>query len=191
MNSVEILDKKSQLKNRCKEIISLCKAEIREMTDDEKQEFDSNKEEIKKLNDELDELKKRLADYEDEIPEDEEETEDSEDKKENKSKENKRSTMKKYQFSLLKAIDDIANHRSLDPVAQAVVNAGAEEMRKSGQPIHGQIQLPLEERSTVTVTSEHDDVVQTDFLDLLGPLRAKNVLVKAGAKYLSGLTNDV
>lgn len=189
MNSVEILDKKSQLKNRCKEIVSLCKAEIREMTEDEKQEFDSNKEEIKKLNDELDELKKRLAEYDDEIPEDEEKEED---KEENKSNKNKRSTMeKKYQFSLLKAIKDVAEHRSLDPVSQAVVNAGAEEMRKAGRPITGEIQLPLNERSVVTVTSEHDDVVQTDFMDLLGPLRAKNVLVQAGAKYLTGLSNDV
>ena len=52
-NSVEILDKKSQLKERCKEIISLCKAEIREMTKEEEDEFNKNKEEIKALVDKL------------------------------------------------------------------------------------------------------------------------------------------
>lgn len=194
-NSVEILDKKSQLKKRCMQIIDTCKQEIREMTDDEKEEFDKNKEEIKALNEELEELKKRLASYEDEM--EEEEPKDSSTDKENEDEEkeeNKRnihSTMKKKQFSLLKAINDIANNRSLDAVSQAVVKAGAEEMRKAGQSFSGQIQLPVEERATVTVTSEHDDVVETEFLDLMGPLRAKNVLVQAGAKYLTGLVGDV
>ena len=194
MNSVEILDKKSQLKERCKEIINLCKTEIREMTKEEQDEFDKNKEEIKELNQELEELKKRLASYDEELEDEEEKPESSDDEKEDEEKEeNKRnlhSTMKK-QFSLLKAINDIANNRSLDAVSQAVVKAGAEEMRKAGQSFSGQIQLPVEERNTVTVTSEHDDVIETEFLDLMGPLRAKNVLVQAGAKYLTGLVGDV
>lgn len=195
-NSVEILDKKSQLKKRCMQIIDTCKQEIREMTDDEKKEFDKNKEEIKALNEELEELKKRLASYEDEM--EEEDPKDSSIDKENEDEEkeeNKRNLnhniMKKTQFSLLKAINDIANNRSLDAVSQAVVKAGAEEMRKAGQSFSGQIQLPVEERATVTVTSEHDDVIETEFLDLMGPLRAKNVLIQAGAKYLPGLTGDI
>ena len=195
-NSVEILDKKSQLKERCKEIISLCKAEIREMTKEEEDEFNKNKEEIKALNEELAELKKKLASYEDEMEDEEEKPETPDEKEEDEEKEeNKRNLnhniMKKQQFSLLKAINDIANNRSLDAVSQAVVKAGAEEMRKAGQSFSGQIQLPVEERATVTVTSEHDDVIETEFLDLMGPLRAKNVLVQAGAKYLTGLVGDV
>lgn len=195
-NSVEILDKKSQLKERCKEIISLCKAEIREMTKEEEDEFNKNKEEIKALNEELAELKKKLASYEDEMEDEDEKTETPDKKEEDEEKEeNKRNLnhniMKKTQFSLLKAINDIANNRSLDAVSQAVVKAGAEEMRKAGQSFSGQIQLPVEERATVTVTSEHDDVIETEFLDLMGPLRAKNVLIQAGAKYLTGLVGDV
>lgn len=194
-NSVEILDKKSQLKKRCMQIIDTCKQEIREMTDDEKKEFDENKEEIKALNEELEELKKRLASYEDEMeeeePKDSSTDKENEDEEKEENKRNLHSTMKKKQFSLLKAINDIANNRSLDAVSQAVVKAGAEEMRKAGQSFSGQIQLPVEERATVTVTSEHDDVVETEFLDLMGPLRAKNVLVQAGAKYLTGLVGDV
>lgn len=195
-NSVEILDKKSQLKKRCKEIISICKAEIREMTKEEEDEFNKNKEEIKALNEELEELKKKLDSYDDEMEDKEENPETPDEKKEDEEKEeNKRNLnhniMKKKQFSLLKAINDIANNRSLDAVSQAVVKAGAEEMRKAGQSFSGQIQLPVEERATVTVTSEHDDVIETEFLDLMGPLRAKNVLVQAGAKYLTGLVGDV
>lgn len=109
------------------------------------------------------------------------------DYKENISNRNK---MKK-QFSLLKAINDIANNRSLDAVSQAVINAGADEMRSAGQSFSGQIQLPVESRAAVTVTDEHDDVIEVEFADLLTPLRAKNVLVAAGAKYMSGLIGDV
>ena len=109
------------------------------------------------------------------------------DYKENISNRNK---MKK-QFSLLKAINDIAENRSLDAVSQAVINAGADEMRSAGQSFSGQIQLPVESRAAVTVTNEHDDVIEVQFADLLTPLRAKNVLVAAGAKYMSGLIGDV
>ena len=109
------------------------------------------------------------------------------DYKENISNRNK---MKK-QFSLLKAINDIANNNSLDAVSRAVINAGADEMRSAGQSFCGQIQLPVESRAAVTVTDEHDDVIEVQFADLLTPLRAKNVLVAAGAKYMSGLIGDV
>ena len=109
------------------------------------------------------------------------------DYKENISNRNK---MKK-QFSLLRAINDIANNNSLDAVSQAVINAGADEMRSAGQSFSGQIQLPVESRAAVTVTDEHDDVIEVQFADLLTPLRAKNVLVAAGAKYMSGLIGDV
>lgn len=101
-----------------------------------------------------------------------------------------RNKMKK-QFSLLKVINDIANNRSLDAASQAVINAGANEMRSAGQSFSGQIQLPVESRAAVTVTDEHDDVIEVEFADLLTPLRAKNVLVAAGAKYMSGLISDV
>ena len=101
-----------------------------------------------------------------------------------------RNKMKK-QVSLLKAINDIANNRSLDAASQAVINAGADEMRSAGQSFSGQIQLPVESRAAVTVTDEHDDVIEVEFADLLTPLRAKNVLVAAGAKYMSGLIGDV
>lgn len=207
MNSVEINDKKAQLKKQCRSIVDKCKAEIREMTPEEQAEFDAAKQEVVSLNQQLADLKAKLASYEDEMPSDEDvpqradnedndepavpqdsSTADEEKEQERKYKYNR--TMKK-QFRLLKAINDIANNRSLDKVAQAVCKAGAEEMRKGGLSFGGQIQLPVESRATVTVTDEHDDVIETDFQDLLGPLRAKNVLHEAGAKFLTGLVGDV
>ena len=46
-------------------------------------------------------------------------------------------------------------------------------------------------RSAITVSDEGEDVVVTDFENILEPLRAKNVLVQAGARYLTGLVGDV
>lgn len=114
---------------------------------------------------------------------------DEDDNKEN----NKRSnitTMKK-EFRLVKAIRSIANNQPMDDVTMAVINAGKEETRKSGVNAEGQIQLPTEERATVTVTAEGEDVVATDLFDILTPLRAKNVLVNAGARFMGNLVGNV
>ena len=188
LNSLEITDKKEQLKLRCKEIINTCKVEIREMSEDEEKEFNDAKEEIKSLNEQLEELHKRLEEYEKEPIEDEEEH----------IEENKRykttniSTNMNTNFRLIKAINDIANNRSLDNVASAVINKGTEEMRKSGLSYGGQIQLPTEElRAAITVESEGEDIVATDLYSIIEPLRAKNVLVNAGAKFLTNLVGDV
>lgn len=187
LNSLEITDKKETLKLRCKEIINTCKMEIREMTDDEEKEFNDNKEEIKSLNEQLVELNARLAQYEEEPIEEE---------IENNTNSNKRTktinSMNTTEFRLIKAINDIANNRSLDNVANAVINKGTEEMRKSGLSYGGQIQLPAEEmRATITVESEGEDVVATNLYSIIEPLRAKNVLIQAGAKFLTNLVGDV
>ena len=95
-------------------------------------------------------------------------------------------------FSLLKAIREVANGQKFDDATQAVINAGAEEMRKAGQPIGGQIQLPAEFRADpvhYTVEADGEHVVVTDYLNILEPLKAKNVLVAAGANYLTAQGN--
>ena len=153
---------------------------------DESKSCGNEPDETKSCGDKPDETKS--CDNEPDEPDEPDEPYDKDDDyKENISNRNK---MKK-QFSLLKAINDIANNRSLDAASQAVINAGADEMRSAGQSFSGQIQLPVESRAAVTVTDEHDDVVEVEFADLLTPLRAKNVLVAAGAKYMSGLIGDV
>ena len=185
LNSLEITDKKEQLKLRCKEIINTCKVEIREMSEDEEKEFNENKEEIKFLNEQLEELQARLAQYEEEPIEEEENNTNS-------NKRTKTINSMNTEFRLIKAINDIANNRSLDNVASAVISKGTEEMRKSGLSYGGQIQLPTEElRATITVESEGEDVVATELYNIIEPLRAKNVLVQAGAKFLTNLVGDV
>ena len=185
MNSVEILDKKNTLKMRCKSIIENCQMEVREMTDEEKQELDAAKAEIEALNAELEELKKKLAAYDEELPADDENEEI-----ENNENRNITKTMKK-EFRLLSAINDIANNRNLNDVASAVISEGATEMRKAGLSFGGQIQLPMSEVRAITVEAEGEDVVATDLYNVLEPLRAKNVLAQAGAKFLTNLVGDV
>lgn len=185
LNSLEITDKKEQLKLRCKEIINTCKVEIREMSEDEEKEFNDAKEEIKSLNEQLAELQARLAQYEEEPIEEEENNTNS-------NKRTKTINSMNTEFRLIKAINDIANNRSLDNVASAVISKGTEEMRKSGLSYGGQIQLPTEElRATITVEAEGEDVVATELYNIIEPLRAKNVLVQAGAKFLTNLVGDV
>ena len=150
----------------------------------------------------------------DELPEDEETTTDTEEEEVDKVEEddtettkeevveeeekeetrnhkfiNQRHTMKQ-RFSLLKAIKAVAENRNIDDVTAAVNNAGMKEMRKAGLNTIGQIYLPTEKRA-VSVATEGVDVVATDLYDIIEPLRAKNVLLNAGAKFYTGLSNNV
>lgn len=204
-NSVEIKDKKNQLKKRAQEIIDTCKREVRDMTDDETSEIDSIKEQIKDLNQQLTELEEKIKNLrfddedekvdeptEDKPTENETENEPSEcnepddDNKEDKT--NKRNMKKR--FSLVRSIRNIVNNSAMNDVDAAVIAEGNKEARKAGINFQGQIQLPSQ-RAAVTVTAEGEDVVATDLFDILKPLRAKNVLSQAGAKFMSGLVGNV
>lgn len=207
-NSVEIKDKKNQLKKRAQEIIDTCKREVRDLTDDETSEIDSIKEQIKELNQQLTELEEKIKnlrfDDEDEDEKVDEPTEDKptenetenepsacnepddEDNKEDKT--NKRNMKKR--FSLVRSIRNIVNNSAMNDVDAAVIAEGNKEARKAGINFQGQIQLPSQ-RAAVTVTAEGEDVVATDLFDILKPLRAKNVLSQAGAKFMSGLVGNV
>lgn len=160
-----------------------------EVIDDDTEEAVEEEKEPDETEEVVDEMTK------DETVTDNDETE--EEKEEETEKELRNNTIKNHtkmtkEFRLIKAINDIANNRSVDDTAQAVVKAGAEEMRKAGVSYGGQIQLPTSElRGAITVTAEGEDVVATEIYDILEPLRAKNVLVAAGAKFIPGLVGDV
>lgn len=184
MNSVEIQDKKSQLFQRCEEIINTCKKEIRTMNEDEKSEFEGNKKEILNLNEELRKLNEELDSYN---------MKDVEEQEANNNKNNTHINMKeKRNFSLVKAIRAIANNQQMDEFTASVINAGKEENRKAGISSQGQIQIPTTRADQViTVANEGVDVVVTDFLDILTPLRAKNVMAQAGAKIMGNLVGNI
>lgn len=183
-NSLEIKDARNQLKTRALEIIDTCKKEVRDLTQEETDELETIKAQIKEKDDELRDLQERLDNLNFETQEQEEVRTIDNNKSNITEKMNKR-------FSLLKAIRSIANNQPLDDVSMAVINAGKEEARKAGVNAQGQIQLPTEERASVTVTAEGEDVVATELFDILTPLRARNVLVQAGAKFLTNLVGNV
>jgi len=123
MNSIELIDKKEQLKNQAEALISKAQSEQRKLNEGESTEFESLKQQITAVEDELRTLNDKL------------------------NKEVTKTKMEK--FSLLKAINDVANNRQLDERSQEVVNQGVSEMRKAGLSYSGQIQLPVEERADV------------------------------------------
>ena len=137
-----------------------------------------------------------------ETPKEENETEDEmpEDDKEQRNNQTIISTNMTKKFSLIKAINDVTNNRSLDDVAKEVVRKGVEEMRKSGLAIAGSIQLPVMENvdeevrangvlaQTAVAGAEN---IATEKLDILEPLRANMVMSQAGATYLTGLVGNI
>lgn len=123
MNSIELIDKKEQLKNQAEALLTKAQSEQRKLNEGEESEFNTLKMQIAEVEDELRNLNDKL------------------------NKEVKHTKMEK--FSLLKAINDVANNRQLDERSQEVVNQGVTEMRKAGLSYSGQIQLPVEERADV------------------------------------------
>lgn len=111
MNSLELIDHKEQLQIKAEAILSGAEKESRKLTDDESVSFNKLVEEISKTEEEIRKINNNL------------------------NKELNTKTMEN--FSLLKAINDVANNRQLDERSAEVVNAGAAEMRKSGLSFNG------------------------------------------------------
>lgn len=122
------------------------------------------------------------------------EGEDKEDKETRSARTHKHiniNTMKEQRFSLLKAIRNVAENRNLDPITQAICNEGVKEMRQAGLNTVGQLYIPFEKRAAVSVTAEGSDIVGTNLMAIEPALRAKNVLVQSGAKFMTGLSGNV
>ena len=126
MNSVELIDKRNQLKIQAEAIISNAEKEYRKLDGEETEKFNGLKKQMEDVDNEIRQLNEKL------------------------NKETNKRSMGK--FSLLKAINDVANNRQLDERSQEMVNDGISEMRKAGLSYSGQIVLPVEERSAVQAT---------------------------------------
>ena len=110
MNSVELMDKKNQLKLQAEAILSGAEKETRKLSDEESTKFEALKKEIDEVDNEIRELNEKL---------------------------NNPTQRSREKSSLLKAINDIANNRQLDERSQDVVNSGMAEMRKAGLSYSG------------------------------------------------------
>lgn len=187
---------------RAKEMLNTMEQEKLEQLENEKdikpteeqveEETTKEKEVETKANEDEEEEVKPEDDTVEENTEDDTDTNEKvveEEEKRNHKFINQKQTMKQ-RFSLLKAIKAVAENRGVDDITAAINNAGMQEMRKAGLNTIGQIYLPTEKRA-VSVATEGVDVVATDLYDIIEPLRAKNVLLNAGAKFYTGLSNNV
>ena len=111
MNSVELLDKRNQLRIQAEAILTNAEKEVRKLNDEEIVKFEALKKEIEETDVEIKQLNYKLI--------------------------NKTTKRSMENFSLLKAINDVANNRQLDERSQNVVNTGIEEMRKAGLSYSG------------------------------------------------------
>lgn len=194
------------------------KAEEEKRAEEEKEE--EKEEDVKEEKDEVkaDDEKKEDVEKDDEVKADDEKNEDSsqddekkedveekeeeeeEEKEEDSSREDKHdkrnciNTMEK--FSLVKTIRSIVNNQAIEDVNQAILDLGKDEMRKSGLFYSGQIQLPFETRSTpdavqATVTGAGQEIVETEKLNILEPLKNRLVFTELGANYMTGLVGNI
>ena len=134
----------------------------------------------------------------DETPVEEKEPEVQEESEPKETRNNTKNKVNMKNFSLIKAINDVVNNRNINEDALNVIEMGAQEMRKSGLSYSGQIQLPVEERAAdtdgaivATVAEQGKEIVPTDKLNILGPLRGKSILAEAGATFLTGLVGNI
>jgi len=97
---------------------------------------------------------------------------------------------KKQNFSLLRAIREVAAGDKLSDDVEAITRAGREEMRNAGLGTVGQIVVP-QLRADVTVTAEHDDTIGIDVYNTFAPIREGLVAAQAGARVYTGLVGDV
>ena len=173
--------------------------EPKEEVEDEEPKDDENNEVEEPV---VEEEKEENAEPDSTQPTDEEdEPKDESDEEGEKEEETRNYTQnnnkKMGKFSLIKTINDIVNNRSMTEEAQVVLNAGTEEMRKAGLSYSGQIQLPVseirEDLGAIAATQETfgAEVVATEKLNILEPLRNRMVLAQAGATYLTGLVGNV
>ena len=127
MNSVEIRSRISEITERMKAIVEACKAEVREMTEDEDKEFKALREEIDEKKEELKALEEKLAQYQRELPNEEEE-DPKEEEKNNRNKKMKTSLIKE----LRNAMDN--NQKSI------VINAETRTMQVTGDSgVHDEV----------------------------------------------------
>ena len=98
-------------------------------------------------------------------------------------------------FSLIRSINDVVNNRNINEDALSTIEMGATEMRKSGLSYSGQIQLPVEERvataAKATEVGAGQEIVETEKLNILEPIRGKSILGEIGATFLTGLVGNI
>lgn len=168
----------------------------------EREEVNEDKE--KKVNEENNENDSSDDEQEERSDEEVNEEEKEEKKEEEKEEEqverslknikiNNHINMKKTEnFSLINAVRSLINKNDATDATKAVLALGEEQLMKRGGIVdNNTIYIPFNvAQRDITVTSVGEDLVVTGFAEILEPLRAENVMVKAGAEFIENLNTN-
>ena len=183
MTTVELKKERQGIKDSLENLKNTLKTEGRLMTDEEKAELERSQKRISEIDVEIRSIEEKLQNIDSLFTVKEVEAE----KRNNEVKTNK----EKMDISLIKEIRTYVNTNTFSPEMIEMSKRGAEANQIAGQGCQGQISIPVEVRSGYTVSDAGTSVVANDITNLLEPLRAKNVLMQAGAKFITGLRNNV
>lgn len=183
MTTVELKKERQGIKDSLENLKNTLKTEGRLMTEDEKNEVKRSQERITEIDTAIRSIEEKLQDIDSLFTVKEVETE----KRNNELKTNK----EKMDISLIKEIRNYVNTNTFSSDMIEMSKRGAEANQIAGQGCQGQISIPVETRSGYTVSDAGSSVVANDITNLLEPLRAKNVMMQAGAKFITGLRNNV
>lgn len=167
MNKQEILNEIKSRKLQVAEILDTIKNEKRELTNVEQFTVDSANTEVKDFEMRLKDLEKQ--EVIDSIKVGEE----------------------RKDFSLMKSIRQLAENKGIEQ--NEILTRGANEFRKAGLGYNGQLILPSEFRSDILAgtSTQGQEIVAENKLNLMGALRANSVLGSAGSQMLGGLSGDI
>ncbi|WP_019539805.1 phage major capsid protein [Proteiniphilum acetatigenes] len=156
---LQVIDQRNQVQEKLNNLINSAEKEQRKLTEKEDTDFKTLTDELRNLNDTINQL----------------------------NKETKQTIMEK--FSLIKTINNVVNKRNQDEAVEEVINLGKEELRKAGQPVNGDVVIPMELRADITAASGAG--IEKNTVDLVTALKSNLVLVNAGATYMGGLAGNV
>ncbi|MDR1882998.1 MAG: phage major capsid protein [Prevotella sp.] len=168
----ELRDEKNQLVARSKEITTAAKTEKRMFNDGE--------------NEELSTIQTRMADINIEIAARESEN----------SQQGTKHTENGGTFSLRSALLQLVDGGKFSEETQRMNDVGRRAIAAAGVNVRSSngLVIPVEARSSFTATGESgtgSDLIDTEFLDILAPLRDRLVLAQAGATVLTGLRGNI
>lgn len=183
MTTVELRKERQGIKDNLENFKNTLKTEGRMPTPEEEEEVKRSLKQISEIDVEIRSIEEKLQNIDSLFTVKEVEAE----KRNNEVKTNK----EKMDISLIKEIRSYVNTNTFSPEMIELSKRGAEANQIAGQGCQGQISIPVEVRSGYTVSDAGSSVVANDITNLLEPLRSKNVLMQAGAKFITGLRNNV
>lgn len=183
MTTVELRKERQGIKDNLENFKNTLKTEGRMPTPEEEEEVNRSLKQISEIDVEIRSIEEKLQNIDSLFTVKEVEAE----KRNNEVKTNK----EKMDISLIKEIRSYVNTNTFSSEMIEMSKRGAEANQIAGQGCQGQISIPVEVRSGYTVSDAGSSVVANDITNLLEPLRAKNVLMQAGAKFITGLRNNV